>query len=546
MFPTSYLVGRSRFILIGLAIALTTASRSSSQVVYVPSCKPLVRVLEGSYNSPDPIERAEVIAWLRERRTPAAFQVLYRAKNDPSPDVRAQSLMGLAEIAPECALDAFQLRHLLADERAVLITLASEEGLIDTHTLRAMAIDSSADASVRASALLELMKLGQPVEAEAWLPLLGSGDDTAQMLAALSIVTESPRTRPVALAQDLAMGQLRRGVRDASEGKISCIVETLRAARSAPTTPLSDWSAALLKACADRDTPERRLVWREALRTLLVIDPSRPAMRSAWSLAFNETKSDPGELAPLAFWALTGACVEREEPFPTWIVEDLAQAGAEHEGFIAACAEAIVALSEGRACGPELLTRLASTGGDAVKRHGVTLVSRLPRHERSRALALLMQSRGAADEPWFARHIARELNELDPITAQVRLIEAHASGQHEIATALVLAGVWSDQLRTDSTLRLVRSLWLAEREIEGARSEARADLADELLLIVDETRGFSAPIRAEAAWLALVLRDQTSEALAHLPKTRDGSPDESSPRAAEADSLVQWAQMQYP
>lgn len=250
LIPTSYLVGKYRYISgCVVALALSAPIAWAQQVVFVPSCEPLVHVLESSYSSSDPREREDAIAWLRERRTPAAFQVLYRAKSDPSPAVRAQSLLGLAEIASECSLDSFQMRHLEPDERADLITLGSESGLIDLHALRSIAMDSSAGNAERASALIELMKLGEQVDAESWLPLLGSDDESIQMLAALSVMTPAPKTRPVAVAQDHATSILRKGVRDASEGRIASVVQTLAIAREVPTVHLSHWAAALLKAC---------------------------------------------------------------------------------------------------------------------------------------------------------------------------------------------------------------------------------------------------------------------------------------------------------
>lgn len=547
LLSTSYPVGKYQYISgCVMALVLSAPIASAQQVVFVPSCEPLVHVLESSYSSPDPREREAAIAWLRERRTPAAYQVLYRAKSDPSPAVRAQSLLGLAEIASESALDSFQMRHLEPDERADLITLASESGLIDSHALRSIAMDSSAGAPERASALIELMKLGEQVDAESWLPLLGADDESIQMLAALSVMTPAPKTRPVAVAQDHATGILRKGVRDASEGRIASVVHTLAIARRAPTVPLSHWAEALLKACSGKFSPECRLVSRESLRTLLAADPNRTGLQGWWTEAFEDARSEPSSLNSLAFWALEGASRPRAGRYPAWIVEDLALAGQEQGGFIAACADALKSLAEGAPCTPEQIAQLASTGGVPVKRLSLQLVDRLPHHERTRALALLVKCKASGSEPWFARHAARLLVEADPIGAQVALTETHASGELQIATALVLAGVWCDEVRSDPTLRLVRSLWLAEREIEGNRTEARAELADELMLIVDPARGFTAPIRAEAAWLALVLRDQTSEALAHLPRPRSVSPDESSPRPGDADSLEQWAQMQYP
>ncbi|RNC80847.1 MAG: HEAT repeat domain-containing protein [Phycisphaera sp.] len=547
LLTTSYLVGKHRYISgCVVALALCAPMSHAQQVVFVPSCEPLVHVLESSYSSSDPREREAAIAWLRERRTPAAYQVLYRAKSDPSPAVRAQSLLGLAEIASECALDSFQMRHLEPDERADLITLGSEAGLIDLHALRSVAMDSSAGDAERASALIELMKLGKQVDAESWLPLLGSDDESIQMLAALSVMTPAPKTRPVAVAQDHATNILRKGVRDASEGRIASVVQTLAIARKVPTVHLSHWAAALLKACNEKPSPECRLVSRESLRALLAVDPNRAGLRVWWTDTFEGARAESSALTPIAFWALEGASRQHVRGYPAWIVDDIERAGQTHGGFIAACADAIRSLTEERKCTPEQIARLASTGGDPVKRLALQLVDRLPHHERTRALTLLVQSEAGGSEPWFARHAARLLVEADPIGAQVVLTDAHAMGKRQIATALVLAGVWCDEVSNNPTLRLVRSLWLAEREVEGNRTEARAELANELMLIVDPSRGFAAPIRAEAAWLALVLRDQTSEALAHLPKPRNASPDESSPRPGDADSLEQWAQMQYP
>lgn len=547
LLSTSYLVGKYRYISgCVVALALSAPIALAQQVVFVPSCEPLVHVLESSYSSSDPREREEAIAWLRERRTPAAYQVLYRAKSDPSPAVRAQSLLGLAEIASECSLDSFQMRHLEPDERADLITLGSKAGLIDLHALRSIAMDSSAGNAERASALIELMKLGEQVDAESWLPLLGSDDESIQMLAALSVMTPAPKTRPVAVAQDHATSILRKGVRDASEGRIASVVQTLAIAREVPTVHLSHWAAALLKACNAKPSPECRLVSRESLRTLLAVDPNRAGLRVWWSDAFEDARSESSTLTPLAFWALEGASRQHVRGYPAWIVDDIERAGQTHGGFIAACADAIRSLAEESRCTPEQIARLASTGGDPVKRLSLQFVDRLPHHERIRALSMLIESEAAAGQPWFARHIARLLVEADPIGAQLVLTNAHAAGSRQIATALVLAGVWCDEVSSDATLELVHSLWLAEREVEGNRTEARAELADKLMMIVDPSRGFAAPIRSEAAWLALVLRDQTSEALAHLPRPRNVSPDESSPRPGVADSLEQWAQMQYP
>jgi len=529
--------------------AACTLSACAQRVVFVPSCEPMVRVLMDSYCSPNDETRKNAISWLRGRTTPAAFQILYRAKNDPSRAIRFEALLGLSEIAPEYKLDAFQMRSLGPGERAELIRRASDYELIDTVSLHSIAMDSGASGIERAQAMQELAKQGQPASAEAWVPLLGVQDAQTQLIAALAVITDKPQTRAVALAQDHAIGVLRQSVVDASEGKISTAIEALRSARRMPTEPLADWASALMKACKGRTSPEQQLVWREAIQTLLIVDPSKPGLERQWKRAWNAAKNNPGDATTLAFRAFEAGSIRRDETVqtPAWLIAAIRQTGASSNVLRDSLADALEHMARGEPCHADLLVTIIKTGGVRVREHALSVLLSMETSTRTPALvSLLGHAAETGFEPWLVRRLASELAVIDPAAAQTQLTRSQHRGDEAVAVALILAGVWSDSASQNHRLLLMRSLWAAERMVEGARSEDRARLADELALIVDPASGFALAIRAEAAWLALMLRDQTSKAMAHLPRRQSSVPGDSSPGGEHADSPLQWAQMQYP
>jgi len=529
--------------------AACALAANAQDVIFVPSCEPMVRVLTDSYCSANDETRETSIRWLRERASPAAFGVLFRAKNDPSQAIRFEAMLGLSEIAPEYRLDAFQMRNLEPDERARLIRLASDQGQIDAVSLRSIAKDSSASGIERAQAMQELSRLGRPVSAESWVPLLGVEDAQTQLIAALAVVTDEPRSRAVALAQDHAIGVLRQSVVDASQGKISTVIAALREARRAPTKPLADWASALMKACKGRTSPEQKLVWREAIQTLLIVDPSKPGLERQWKRAWNAAKDNPGDSATLAFRAFEAGCIRHDEAVqtPAWLAATISQTDAGDSVLIGSLADALDSMARNQAFDADVLVEIIESGGVRVREHTLTVLFSLPATTQVPALvSLLEHATKTGLEPWLVRQAAREFAALDPAAAREQLIAAHERGDEAAAIALVLAGAWPENANLSHRLQLMRSLWSAERMVEGARSEERASLADELALIVDEGSGFAMPIRAEAAWLAMVLRDQTSEAMAHLPRRQNSVPGDSSQGGEHADSPLQWAQMQYP
>ena len=535
-------------ILIALSAAASLSVRAQD-VVYVPSCEPMVRVLRSAYCSPDDRTRELSISWLRERSTPAAFQILYRAKGDTTAVVRAEAMLGLSEIAPEYQLDAFQMRNLEPTERAALIRRAADEGLIDAVSLRSIATDSSASGIERAQAMQELARLEQSVDTEDWVPLLGVDDERTQLLSALAVVTDNPESRAVALAQDHAIGLLRKSVVDASKGRISLVVSTLREARRAPTEPLADWAQAIMKACYDDTSPEQQLAKREAIRTLLLVAPQTKGLRAQWLKLWNEAGNSSFDRATLAFWAFEAGCLRHDETLkaPAWLAETVRASDTSGDAFLAATAEGLASLAAGQRCSDELLLSIIQTGGVRVRRHTLDLLIDRPGTSCAPTLVSLLTNAESDNlEPWLIRAAAGELAGRDPALAAEQLLSAHSRRDVNVAVALVLAGVWSSGLDDEPRLSLLRSLCDAERMVEGPRSEDRARLADELALIVDEAAGFALPIRAEAAWLAMVLRDQTSEAMAHLPRQPSSLPGDLSPKGEQADSLLQWAQMQYP
>ena len=185
------------------------------------------------------------------------------------------------------------------------------------------------------------------------------------------------------------------------------------------------------------------------------------------------------------------------------------------------------------------------TGGPAARRLCTEAILGLNEHDRAPVIVSLIDRAGNATfESEHVMALARDLAAIDPISAQVAI--GRANPESVVARCLVLSGVWSPSCREGSSLGLLRSLWLAERETEGARSIERSALAERLELITDSPDAFSGAIRAEAAWLALVLRDQTSEAMAYLPVLSPVYDCDLSLELEQADSLMQWAQMPYP
>ena len=533
----------TRHVISSTLILLAIAGRACAQdVIAAPSSGEMIDVMRDTFDSADEQTRYESVTWIRSRTTPAAFQVLRRASRDPSPAIAFEGLMGLAEIAPEYELDGYQMRHLPGQARAELVRRASEEGLIGMPSLRAIAMDSSAEHAERAEALMAMQLLGEPPKPALWLPMLGTPDDRVRLLAALALITDAPRIRSVAIAQEHATSIVRKSVRDASEGRIATVVEALADARRAPTEATTNWCLALLGACAKGNSPEHRLAYEEALRTALAVDPER--VEHHWQKLCQT--AGPEDAAKLAGWALESAIElqARKTPVPSWLGDLPHRGDPGSTEFVSSASRAIDALSQNRSAGPSLVDVIL-TGGPGAREMGTLALLRLPEHDRAPAAAsFLERAEGTILESEYIMAFARDLSAIDPISAQVALERVNPDSL--VARCLVLSGVWSPSLREDSPLGLLRSLWLAEREIEGARSEARSSLAARLELITNRPDAFSGAIRAEAAWLALVLRDQTSEAMASLPLLSPVYDGDLSLELEQADSLLQWAQMPYP
>jgi len=527
-----------------VVLALALAGPACAQdVLNVPASGDLVDVLRDSFDAPDAQTRYESVRWIRTRTTPAAFQVLRRASRDPIPAIAFEGLMGLAQIAPEYELESYQMRHLPAEARAELIRRASGEHLIGLPSLRAIATDSSADPLERTEALLAMQAMGETPRPSLWLPMLGALDERVRLHAALAIVTETPRIRAVAVAQEHATNIVRQSVRDASKGKLSAVVDVLTEARSAPSASTGDWCLALIASCAKAETPEQRLVAEEALRTLLTIAPE--TAHPYWKKLCGFTQ--PEDARKVAFWALeaAGSLWAHGEPVPAWLAELPHRADPKATEFVSSASRAIAAMTQMDHSPGSALADVVMTGGPSVRTLGVRLILDLPEHDRSLAIAsLLARATGSDLESEHILDLTRDLASIDPVSAQVTLQGSHPDSV--VARCLVLAGVWSPSCREDSALGLLRALYEAEQEIEGARSRDRSALAARMELILDRPEAFSAAIRAEAAWLAIVLRDQSSEAMAMLPMLSPVYDGDLSLELEQADSLLQWAQMPYP
>lgn len=517
---TSPEVGLLRIIPWGVAALVLAPVCLAQTVIEAPPSAPMVDVLRETYDAPDPRTRLESVRWLRARTTPAAFQILRRATRDPVPEIAFEGLMGLAEIAPEYELDGYQMRHLDPASRARLIRIASAQGLMSLASLRAIAMDSSADAGERAEALLAMRALGEEPRPSLWLPMLGAQDQRVRLLAALSVITDAPRIRSVAVAQEHAASIVRFSVRDVAAGRVDAVLGALEDARRAPTDATADWCLALLGACETSGAGERSSeVSRGALRTLLAADPHRAGVRERWlGLRASATTEDSRELS---LWALETAVAldARGVQIPAW-------------------------LGELPTTGPEIV-RVIAEGGAEARAIGVRLVLGLPASDRGMAIVSILERAEEMDlEADLAQTLARELAVSDPIAARA-LLEREGA-ESPLAWRLVLEGVWSEAVPSGSGLELARAVHLAEREIEGARSAERSALADQLDLVAEAPAGFDAALRAEAAWLALVLRDQTSEAMAYLPLLSPVYDADLSLELEHADSLWLWAQMPYP
>ncbi len=525
-----------------MAIALLGHARAQA-VLDAPASQAMVDVLRDSFEADDAQTRYECVRWLRARTTPAAFQVLRRASRDPVPAIAFEGFMGQAQIAPEFELDGYQMRHLAADHRAELIRRASQERLIGLPSLRAIAMDSSADPLERTEALLAMQAMGEAPRPSLWLPMLGASDKRVQLHAALAIVTDAPRFRAVAVAQEHATSIIRQSVRDSSSGQISAAVSVLTDARRTPTDATADWCLALIGACAKSITPEQRLVAEEALRTLVGIAPDRA--RPYWNKLC--AISTPEDASQIASWALEAAAIRRSrgQAVPAWLADLPHRTEPNSMEFVSSVSRAIGAMAAGdRSPGPALAD-VVMTGGPEARRLGVTQILGLAEHERSDVIAsLLARSSDSHLESELIHVLAQDLAGIDPISAQVAL--ESSDPQSVVVRCLVLSGVWSSACRDDSTLGLLRALVLAEQEIEGARTLDRSALAGQMQLIIERPETFSGAIRAEAAWLALVLRDQTSEAMAQLPLLSPVYDSDLSLELEQADSLLQWAQMPYP
>lgn len=539
---TSHEVGRHRAISSALILIALAGSVRAQGVIAAPPSGEMIDVMRETFDATDEQTRFESISWIRSRTTPAAFQVLRRASRDPVPAIAFEGLLGLAEIAPEYELDGYQMRHLPGQARAELVRRAAEQGLIGLPSLRAIAMDSSAEHAERTEALLAMQLLGEPPRPALWLPMLGSTDDRVRLLAALSIVTDSPRIRSVAIAQDHATSIVRQSVRDASSARISTVIRALADARRAPSPATADWCLALLGACS-QESDEHRLVYEEALRTALTVSPQR--VRKHWEKWCQA--STPDDVTKLAGWALEVAVQRdaRNASVPGWLADLPHRDATDASAFVRASGLAIEAMSEGRSPGSALVEILV-TGGPTPRRLAAQAILDLPEHDRAEVITSFLERAQDATriESSHIMALARDLASIDPISAQVALEQAEPGSL--VARCLVLSGVWSPTLREGSTLGLLRALWLAEREIEGARTEQRSSLAGRLELITNSPDAFSDEIRAEAAWLALVLRDQTSEAMANLPVLSPVYDDDLSLELEQADSLLQWAQMPYP
>lgn len=480
------------------------------------------------------------IAWLRSRRISAGFHLLSRAKSDPSPRVRAEALLGLAEIAPECAIDDFRLRTLPESERAQLIERAAGEGLMTPASLRTIARDGSASPRERTEALIALAAMGERVDPERWIPLLRAPSEDIRLIAALSVVSDTPATRSVALAQQFAMESLKLSVREASNGQIAEISRVLRMGRTAPSASYPDWCAALLSACRDR-SPEHALIRREALGALLLAQPGRPGLERLMTSALAIASDPNADRRMLAYWALKSAHRYGAGDELKRLASTLARDARPH-GFLACAAVTIREIAEEGHPQAATLGSLARSGGELGFQLAVDLAMELPVDDRADALRALLPEAAGQSREAMRHRCAQELVRLGG--GEASLDEAIGAGR-DFAEALVLAGAWSPACEADDRLVLLRSLREAEGRVEGSRTAERAALADRLVLILEDA-GFDPTLRAEAAWLALVLRDQSSEALARLPRVPRNPAQESRPGGHEADSLGQWVQMPYP
>ncbi|HED52927.1 MAG TPA: HEAT repeat domain-containing protein [Phycisphaerales bacterium] len=529
-----------------LVLGLGRAS-AQGRIDQPPSTDRLVEVMRSSLFSADAEERLEAVSWLSSRRLPSALAILNRLSHDPSPDVRHQAVLGLARISPDHVLGRFQIRTMSDSQRAELVRRAAGEGLIGIGRLESMASDETAGALERVEALLALQTLDPSrVPIDRWVALIGCDVDAVRLLAALMTISHQSdsMTRSVLVAHDFARAELDEAVRSAARGEISAVIEALHLAGRAHPAALPDWADAIIRACDPEGSPAVRLVRREALRARLRCDPAFSGSREIWNALWVEAGRNREAEARLSRWTLEIVTDARRQHrrIPLWIPDAIERHGQYDQSRLAAkVARAGVDPSFDLL---QPLARLVNDADAAMAGLAWSAVLALPESQRMRAMQVVIQSVGPGLPDARLRFAVRALLMGDPVGAQICLAHVTPFARDRVEAAYALAGAGIGQRGSDERLELLAALCRAESAIAGEPTAERLELASVLEVLALDHRRFGLPIRAEAAWLAMVLRDQGSEALAHLPRVRQA--EEFRPEPVGADRLSPWAQMQYP
>jgi len=514
-----------------------------------PPTDRLVAVLTDSLFSPDSNTRLEAVTWLSDREIPSSAAILTRLSRDASPEVRHQALLGLARISPSHELSRFQIRTLSASQRAALVRESAGEGLIGVGLLESIGSDETAGARERAEALLALESIEKtPPPIDRWVALIGSDVDAVRLLAALMTVSQSPDSanRSAMVARDFAQAELQHAVELAARGDVAPVIETLHlACRSSPAA-ISAWCGEIISTCDPEGSPAVRLVRREALRARLRCDPGFDGAEAIWRSLWTRASGRDEIEARLSRWSMEIAFDTHRvgRPIPAWLLGPITNQGRGIESRLAA--EAIRALTNENDHLPRALADLVRSSDPAMADLAWSAVESLPEPMRVQAYRIIIETADAGLSDDRLQLAARGLQRCDPVGAQLCLANVQGSARQQVDTAYVLAGADVGRGISNDRLELLAALCRAEAAVSGEPTADRLELASVLSVLALDGGRFDMPIRAEAAWLAMVLRDQGSEALAHLPRRRPASDKEFRQEPSDADRLSPLAQMQYP
>ncbi len=475
--------------------------------------------LRQALSAKDPAAQAKLIRGLRDLKDPALAPLFAQLGNSKSTPLRAEAILGLADLSPDKGLDLLPVRKLDPMGQAAVLSEAITRGLLKTEQLEDLARWPDLQPGLYVSVAGRLVAAKKRIDPVRLRQIAVSEDPIVSTIAAILLTQMGAGAKDVTAnaTGERILTSKAKGASEAARRILGVIRERKLAAGTAFC------QRAIELAGSDR------LLRFEAVATLLVIEPSgeRAAQLLSAEMAVAPDVADRTRLA----LAAASAALERDAGLPASAVQILKK---DRDSLIAALGGAMEALLNKTGATSAFATLIATRSGPALA-WAVHACEKLPPEDAKVtrlalvAAALQGDDRGveaAASDAAHAIAMTDPAALVEPLRGALEKHDEKTSGRILAAAmradnpkAAVLAGVGHSTLEKDKP----GPTW-PSTAVESIATLLRARHAttftptdiEQLTRIAMGSGGLPEASKVQAAWIALKASTDDQAALSRI------------------------------